>query len=101
MNNVAAPAIGVEIAPPGANVDEIAGELSDAGGTGHRRRGACGTAKIAGGEPVSRRIALMLTVLLLVAAGMGIYAWRLHKKVRQKRKGWQRNSRTSLRLPTV
>ena len=30
---------------------------------------------------MSRRIVLMLTALLLVAAGMGIYAWRLHKKV--------------------
>ncbi len=30
---------------------------------------------------MTRRIVLMLTALLLVAAGMGIYAWRLHKKV--------------------
>lgn len=30
---------------------------------------------------MTRRIVVMLTVLLLVAAGMGIYAWRLHKKV--------------------
>lgn len=30
---------------------------------------------------MTRRIVLMLTVLLLVAAGMGIYAWHLHKKV--------------------
>ncbi len=30
---------------------------------------------------MTRRIVLMLTVLLLVAAGMGVYAWHLHKKV--------------------
>lgn len=30
---------------------------------------------------MTRRIALMLTLLLLVAAGLGIYAWRWHKKV--------------------
>lgn len=31
---------------------------------------------------MTRRIVLMLTVLLLVAAGMGLYAWHLHKKVK-------------------
>ena len=30
---------------------------------------------------MTRRIVVMLTVLLLVAAGMGIYAWHLHNKV--------------------
>jgi archaellum component FlaG (FlaF/FlaG flagellin family) len=30
---------------------------------------------------VTRRIVLMLAALLLVAGAMGIYAWRLHKKV--------------------
>ncbi len=30
---------------------------------------------------MTRRIVVMLSVLLLVAAGMGIYAWHLHKKV--------------------
>jgi hypothetical protein len=30
---------------------------------------------------VTRRIVLMLALLLVVAAGMGLYAWHLHKKV--------------------
>jgi len=30
---------------------------------------------------VTSRIAVMLTILLLVAAGLGFYAWHLHKKV--------------------
>lgn len=30
---------------------------------------------------MTRRIALMLGALLLVAGGLGLYAWRLHKKV--------------------
>ena len=30
---------------------------------------------------MTRRIVLMLTILLVVAAGMGLYAWHLHKKV--------------------
>jgi hypothetical protein len=30
---------------------------------------------------VTRRIALMLGLLLLVAGGLGLYAWHLHKKV--------------------
>jgi len=30
---------------------------------------------------VTRRVAVMLSVLLLVAAGLALYAWRLHKKV--------------------
>ncbi len=30
---------------------------------------------------MTRRIVLMLTLLLLVAGGLGLYAWHLHKKV--------------------
>ena len=30
---------------------------------------------------MTRRIVVMLMMLLVVAAGMGLYAWRLHKKV--------------------
>lgn len=30
---------------------------------------------------MTRRVAVMLSVLLLVAAGLALYAWRLHKKV--------------------
>ncbi len=42
---------------------------------------------------MTRRIVVMLTVLLLVAAGMGIYAWQLHKKVTAEEQRLAANSR--------
>ena len=82
MNNIAAPAIAIEIAPPDDKVDNIASAEYQEQVAQSIAAGSCRRAlQAAGGAAVTRRLLIMFAALALVAIALGFYALHLKRKV--------------------